>query len=128
MAARVQTPQRKVEQMLRITYNGTAREQRWTLCGRLSGPWVEELRSTWERIRGESNGGMCVVDLSDVTSIDERGESLLRTMKEGGVRFVARGVDMRHILNHLRSKAQPSLRRSLAHRESDCSQASEDKQ
>jgi hypothetical protein len=106
-------------QMLKITYDGTAGEQRWTLCGQLSGPWVAELRSIWARVRDQSNGGTSVVDLSDVTSIDERGESLLRTMKEDGARFVARGVDMRHILNHLRSKAKPSLRRSLAHLDRD---------
>jgi hypothetical protein len=77
------------------------------------------LRSIWARVRDQSNGGTSVVDLSDVTSIDERGESLLRTMKEDGARFVARGVDMRHILSHLRSKAKPSLRRSLAHLDRD---------
>lgn len=115
----VRYPNRKVEQMLKISYSGTAREQRWTLCGQLSGPWVDELFSTWERGRVELNGRTCVVDLSEVTSLDERGEKLLRTMKENGVRFVARGVDMRHILSHLRSKAKPSLRRSLAHLDCD---------
>jgi hypothetical protein len=101
--------------MLKITCNGTEKEQRWTLCGQLSGPWVAEWRSIWERSRVESNGLSCTVDLSDVTSIDEQGESLLRTMKECGVHFMARGVDMRHLLNHLRSKTKPSLRRSLVH-------------
>jgi anti-anti-sigma regulatory factor len=101
--------------MLKITNDGTTSQQRWTLCGQLSGPWVEEFRSIWEVSRVKSNGRPCIVDLSDVTSIDEGGETLLRTMKQNGVRFVARGVDMRHILNHLRTKAKPSLRRSLAH-------------
>src|SRR5215472_15700827 len=105
--------------MLKITNNSTASEQRWTLCGQLSGPWVAELRSIWERVRCRSEAKSYVVDLSDVTSIDDRGEDLLRAMKEDGARFVALGVDMRHILGHLRSKAKPSLRRSLAHLEHD---------
>ena len=105
--------------MLRITYDGTARGPRWTLCGQLSGPWVAELASMWERVRCRSDGGSDVIDLSDVTSVDERGECLLRTMKKDGARFVARGVDMRHILTHLRSKAKPPLRRSLAHLDRD---------
>jgi len=104
--------------MLRITYDESTSEPRWTLCGQLSGPWVPELRSLWERGRVH---GSCVVDLSDVTWIDERGESLLRTMKNDGARFVARGVDIKHILSHLRSKAKPSLRRSLAYLDCDCS-------
>src|SRR5205085_10609764 len=119
MAARMHSPHCKVDQMLKITHEGTASEQRWTLCGQLSGPWVAELRSAWERVRGRFKGGSYVVDLSDVTSIDEYGESLLRNMKEDGVRFVARGVDMRHILSHLRSKGKPSLRRSLAYLDCD---------
>jgi len=106
--------------MLKITYADSDTEQRWILSGQLCGPWVAEWRSIWERVRGESTGRIRVVDLSDVTSIDERGEGLLRTLKEEGVRFVARGVDMRHILNHLQSDAKPSLRRSLAHLNRDC--------
>jgi len=109
--------------MLKITYDDKANEQRWTLYGQLTGPWVAELRSSWERASGESQGKKCIVDLSDVASIDERGEDLLRSMKAAGVRFLARGVDMRHILSHLRSPARPPLRRSLEHlgRKSDCS-------
>jgi hypothetical protein len=109
--------------MLKITYDGMASEPRWTLCGQLRGPWVAELRSVWERVRSRLSGASYVVDLSDVTSIDDRGENLLRAMKEDGARFVARGVDMRHILSHLQSKAKPSLRRSLEHldHDGDCS-------
>jgi hypothetical protein len=107
--------------MLKITHDETAREQRWKLCGRLSGPWVAELRATWKKVRGVSTKTY-VVDLTDVTSIDEGGENLLRTMKADGARFVARGVDMRHILSHLRSKGRPALRRALDHldRTRDC--------
>ena len=105
--------------MLKITYNVTATEQRWTLSGQLAGPWIEELRSTWEHHRHESNGRNCVIDLSEVTSIDDRGETLLRAMKQAGVRFVARGVDTRHILNQLRSRTKPSLRRTLAYLDRD---------
>ena len=106
--------------MLKITHDGSSGEQRWTLCGQLSGPWVAELRSVWER---EFHSKPCVVDLSDVTWIDERGESLLRTMKADGAQFVARGVDMKHLLNHLKSRNKPSLRRSLTHLggDSNCS-------
>lgn len=106
--------------MLKITHNGSPNRQRWTLCGQLSGPWVAELRAMWERARCRSDRASFVVDLSDVTLIDDHGEGLLRAMKEDGARFVARGVNMKHILTHLRSKAKPSLRRSLAHLDCKC--------
>src|SRR5215475_8823928 len=98
--------------MLKITTNGSATEQRWMLCGQLTGPWVGELRRIWER---EPRIEKRIVDLSDVTSIDDRGEALLRTMKQEGAQFVARGVDTRHMLDHLQKSGQPALRRFLKH-------------
>jgi ABC-type transporter Mla MlaB component len=106
--------------MLKITQVRKANEQRLILCGQLSGPWVNELLSTWERGRVKSNGRTCVVDLSDVTSIDERGERLLRRMNDEGVRFVAQGVDMKHILSGIRNNARPSVRKSLEYLYWDC--------
>lgn len=104
--------------MLKIIHDDTTGKQRWTLSGRLCGPWVGELRSAWERNGSQSNKTN-IVDLTGVVSIDEQGEDLLRAMKADGARFVARGVDMRHILAHLQSKARPSLRRTLAHLDCD---------
>jgi hypothetical protein len=116
----MQLPECKVKRMLKITHNGSPNQQRWTLCGQLSGPWVAELRAMWERLRCRSDAKSYVVDLSDVTLIDDRGEVLLRAMKEDGARFVARGVEMKHILAQLRSKAKPSVRRSLGRLDDDC--------
>jgi len=105
--------------MLRITQSVTEKGQTWTLCGQLSGPWVLELQKTWEQRRVER--GSDVIDLSDVTSIDERGESLLRRMKKDGARFLARGVEMKEILTRLGSDSNPTLGKSLAHIDCDCS-------
>ena len=101
--------------MLKITNTGTATEDKWVLYGQLSGPWVAELKSNWEKTRLESDGRRCVVDLTDVTFIDERGESLLRAMRSQGAEFVARGVDTRQMLAELKSKKRRPLRKCLAH-------------
>ena len=106
--------------MLKITQDATAEQQRWTLCGRLTGPWVAELRSTWEQARSGTHKKY-IVDLTDVVSVDEDGEDLLRKMQTDGARFVARGICMKHILANLKSKAKPALRRALAHLDRDCS-------
>jgi hypothetical protein len=105
--------------MLKITKDGSATKQLWVLCGGLTGPWVAELRSNWEA-RNPSGTEIHIVDLSDVTSIDEDGEELLRHMKHGGARFVARGVETRHILDNLKSKGPRPRRRFLAHLEGRC--------
>jgi anti-anti-sigma regulatory factor len=101
--------------MLKITNTGTATEEKWILCGQLSGPWVAELKSNWEKMRLESAGRRRVVDLTDVTFIDERGESVLRAMSSQGAEFVARGVDTRQVLAELKSKKKRPLRKCLAH-------------
>jgi hypothetical protein len=104
--------------MLRITHVQTKREQRWTLCGQLRGPWVDELRQCWEHhVEQGSNGARrarAVVDLSDVTFIDENGEKLLSEMRSGGAVFIAAGVETKHLLKHLRAKGERPLRRFVA--------------
>jgi hypothetical protein len=100
--------------MLRITHAQTEAERRWTLCGQLTGPWVVELRACWERSRRVAAGARTVVDLSDVTFIDESGERLLSQMRSEGAEFVAAGVDTKHLLKNLRTKGERPLRRCIA--------------
>lgn len=90
--------------MLRIINRATDDEERWILCGQLVGPWVAELRSNWGEVRDPSRGRRCVIDLSDVTLIDERGERLLGDLRDEGAEFVARGVYTKHLLETLRSQ------------------------
>ena len=99
--------------MLRITQGEADREQRWTLCGQLTGPWVAELRACWERGRGIASESATVVDLTDVTFIDESGEKLLSEMRLDGVKFVAAGVDTKYLLENLKAKGQRPLRRFI---------------
>jgi anti-anti-sigma regulatory factor len=106
--------------MLRITNTGTTSEQKLIVCGRLTGPWVGELRSNWERARLEADGRKCVVDISDVTFIDGEGEELLHAMKVDGARFVARGVDTKHLLGHLKARGKRPLRKFLTHLPDPC--------
>jgi hypothetical protein len=96
--------------MLRICYS-----QQWTLCGQLAGPWVQELRSCWEHARRAAVGSSAVVDLSDVTFVDENGERLLAEMRNAGVEFVATGVETKHLLQNLKSKGERPLRRLIGY-------------
>ncbi len=83
------------------------------LCGQLAGPWVEELRVCWNHARGPSPLERQLVDLSDVTFIDEAGEQLLSEMHVAGVEFVAAGVETKHLLESLAAKGQRPLRKLL---------------
>jgi len=97
--------------MLRITYAPAETEQRWTLCGQLIRPWVAELRACWEGGRQSGVNTRTVVDLRDVTSIDESGEELLSEMGSQGAEFIAAGVETTHVLENLRGKDERPLRR-----------------
>lgn len=102
--------------MLRITYTETKTLQRWILCGRLAGPWVDELRACWEQGGKGQAATRAMVDLSDVTFIDEAGERLLSEMRGGGAKFMAAGVETRHLLENLKGKGERPLRRFIAPR------------
>jgi len=93
--------------MLRITTTETEDRQKLILHGQLAGPWVDEFKAAW----GKS---LRVVDLTDVTFVDEAGARVLCAMKDAGVRFIARGVDTKHLLDDLKRKTTPSLRRCLS--------------
>jgi hypothetical protein len=90
--------------MLKITHSATMNEDRWILCGQLARLWVSELRSSWDQVRDLSRGRRYVIDLRDVTHIDERGEELLGELRDEGAEFVARGVYVKHLVENLKSR------------------------
>jgi anti-anti-sigma regulatory factor len=90
--------------MLRITIVDTPTEQRWVLQGRLTEPWISELRSSWKRTQSARRGRRCVVDLNDVTFIDRGGERLLLALVRKGVPCIASGVYVNHVLEDLRAR------------------------
>lgn len=112
--------------MLRITNNVTGVECKWSLCGQLTGPWVAELRSNWQQASRKYGDRRRVVDLSDVTFIDEDGEGLLREMKKEGAVFVATGVETVHVLENLKTRGKRTLRRFLAHLPDPCRSRDDD--
>lgn len=106
--------------MLRITWAETETERRWTLCGQLAGPWVAEFRECWERGRSNPDRSRTIVDLNDVTFIDESGEKLLSEMRTSGAEFVAGGVDTKYLLQNLRAKGERPLRRLIGSQAGSC--------
>ena len=106
--------------MLRFSYAESEDGERWNLCGRLAGPWVDELRSFWRHIRDRAPHTRPLVDLRDVTFIDESGEKLLADMQCAGAQFLAAGVEHKHLIANLNSNDRRSLRRRVEHLNGDC--------
>jgi anti-anti-sigma regulatory factor len=78
-----------MEVMLKITLLDSAEEFRLRLEGKLSGPWVFELRQCWETACSTTAGRRTVVDLRDVDYVDQAGELLLADMHRREVELVA---------------------------------------
>lgn len=88
--------------ILRIAIRSSEGQDMWILEGRLAGQVVDELWDAWKKTRDERRGRKSVVDLVDVTSVDERGERALREMMADGAKFVVRGVYIRTLVESLR--------------------------
>jgi hypothetical protein len=97
--------------VLKITMTETPAERRWVVQGRLVGPWVSELRTTWKRTHTNHDRRACIVDLNDVTFIDKGGERLLRALAKRGAQLVATGVYIEHVLEEVKNSCMPPAER-----------------
>jgi hypothetical protein len=84
--------------VLKIIISETPEETRWILQGRLVGDWVDELRTSWKRKPRRQTAVPCVIDLNDVSFIDQKGERLLRAMGKKGAQFIATGIYIKYLL------------------------------
>jgi anti-anti-sigma regulatory factor len=96
--------------MLKITIMETTAERRWIVQGRLVGPWVSELRTTWRKAHRAYDERACIIDLNDVTFIDRSGERLLRAISKKGAQLVAKGLYVKHVLEQLQASGKRGLR------------------
>ncbi len=76
--------------MLKITSDSSQGSTRLTLEGRLVGPWVKELEQFWRHMPAPEQGSL-VVDLRNVTFIEETGKALLAEMWQEGAELIATG-------------------------------------
>ncbi|HKD38518.1 MAG TPA: hypothetical protein VKB78_17010 [Pirellulales bacterium] len=75
--------------MLRITLQETPESLRFKLEGRLAGPWVHELETSWREAVARQPDASVRVDLSEVTYIDPAGKQLLSFIRAQGAELVA---------------------------------------
>ena len=92
--------------MLRIGIKIDPSELRLTLEGELIEPWIAELQSVWETQCLPCSVAKRVVNLNDVTRVDEGGKRVLGAMKCGGAELLATGVSMKHLIKGLKKKRE----------------------
>ena len=83
--------------MLRITTENDVELLTFRLEGRLTGPWVTELRACWQNAL-PSRPPVVQVDLRSVTFVDATGKQLLGEMYRQGATLIANDCQMKAIV------------------------------
>lgn len=87
--------------MLRITLPDGSATRRFIIEGRLVGDCVSELERCWETTTLAESCLSILMDLTNVTCIDESGKQLLARMHEQGARLIANGIMMKNIIEEI---------------------------
>jgi hypothetical protein len=87
--------------MLKITLLDSPRELRFRLEGKLSGPWVTELRQCWYTASSTTAGRATVADLREIDFVDPDGRELLSEMHRAGVRLQAETPLIRNLVDEI---------------------------
>jgi len=89
--------------VIRITAQQESTATRLFLEGKLSGPCVDELDKCWQTC---PNGEVpLVVDLTNVSFVDERGKELLARMHNKGIRLFSKSVMTKCIVEEIENIA-----------------------
>ena len=89
--------------MLKITVVETPTEMRLVLYGKLVGPWIGALQKVWENLLHQLGNRTPIVDLNDVTLIDDSADPLLEAMLGQGAELVASGLANRWLIEALKA-------------------------
>ena len=87
--------------MLRITVHNDVGATRLIIEGRLMGAWATELESCWRQATVAQPAPRILVELIDVSFVDEEGGKLLRLMAAAGVELIATDVLMKALVEEI---------------------------
>ena len=92
--------------MLKVTIVDSRTAVKLVAEGRLTTPWVAELELAWQQARASCQGRELVVDLSETTTIDGSGKTVLEAMIHEGARLIVKGVYTEYLVKSLMDKAR----------------------
>jgi len=95
--------------MLKISIIDTPCYRRLVLEGKLIAPWVTELDTAFEKARDDLDGRDLVIELKNLTAINQEGENLFLRLMISGVKFRGCGVFSKHVLKLLALRTRHAL-------------------
>lgn len=87
--------------MFRISIIDTQVRRTLVLEGTLVRSWTGEVETAWKSAREQLQGRRLVIDLKNVTLIDQEGENTLLRLMEDGAKFSCKDVLTKHVLKQL---------------------------
>jgi anti-anti-sigma regulatory factor len=87
--------------MLRISVLNDRDETRLKLEGKLAHEWVAEAQKAWSALIGLHGHTEIVVDLQDVSFVDDPGQQLLAAMRHAGARLAGYGPMMSALIDEI---------------------------
>jgi len=92
--------------MFKISIVDTPAQRKLVVEGRLTEPWVEELRTSWRSVSRNLDGRKVIIDLSSLTVISREGEDAIFDLMKQGAKFSCAGILTRHVLKGLARRCQ----------------------
>jgi anti-anti-sigma regulatory factor len=87
--------------MLKISVVEGRKQRRLVVEGRLITPWSDELKAACERAGSGLDGRELVIDLKNLTTISQEGQSLLQELMQQGLKCRGCGVFTNEILKQV---------------------------
>jgi hypothetical protein len=87
--------------MLKISIVENRRQRRLVLEGKLIAPWDGELRPACEKAKTGLGDRELIVEVKNLTAINQAGENVLLELMKEGVKFRGSGVFTKHMLKQL---------------------------
>jgi hypothetical protein len=87
--------------MLRISIREVRNERRLIVEGKLIAPWSDELKTACDRARADLDDRELVIELTNLTAINQQGENALIALMSEGVKFRGCGVFTKQVLRQL---------------------------
>ena len=94
--------------MLKISIVENRSQIRLVLEGKVVAPWAGELRPACEKARANLGDRELVVEVKNLTAINQAGENILLELMKEGVRFHGSGVFTKHMLKQLARRVDRS--------------------
>lgn len=87
--------------MLMITEKDNTDVLVYLLAGMLCGDWAAEFQRCWVKAIGKAKRARIVVDLTDVTFVDDLGKEVLAQIMNKGGEIIAQDVLMKSIVEQI---------------------------